>query len=72
MSISAITAKELAKLGDGLEITKDSGYSAIVLKELAKICSTKGTKLTVHANGYSATVLKEVASIGGGLFRIRI
>lgn len=37
MSISAIAAKELANLGVDLEITEDSGYSAIVLKEVASI-----------------------------------
>lgn len=72
MSTSAITAKELANLGVGLEITKEANFSAITLKEIAHICERKGTRLTVHAGGYSAITLKEVASIGKGLVTIKI
>lgn len=64
MSIGAATAKELAMLGANLEVR--SGLGAVTLKELAQICASKGSMLTISSSLVGAATAKEIAQIATG------
>lgn len=64
MAIGAVTAKELAMLGINLEVR--AGLGAAALKELAQICSEKGSKLAISTSMIGASTAKEIAQIARG------
>lgn len=64
MSISAITAKNLAQLTN-IEITPESSYSAITVEEIVKIASSKGFHVKIHVSKYSAISIEKFVKLGG-------
>jgi hypothetical protein len=72
MSITSVSAKELAKLGANLEITADADFTSPSVKEIVKIVVSKGKHITVHAGPYTSPSLKEMVKIGGDNITIAI
>ena len=65
MTITSISAKELAKLGVNLTITAEAGFTSISVKDIAKIMKSKNSHLTLHGSPYTSITLKDIATILG-------
>lgn len=72
MSITALTAKEIAQLGANIVITEKSSFTALTVKEIIKIAVSNGGTVTVHAASYTALTLKEFVKLGGNSITIEI
>lgn len=64
MTIMAMTAENLARLGANLEITADAKYMAATVENIIRIAVGAGGHVTVHASNYMAATLENFVKIG--------
>ena len=72
MSISADSAKAIARLGVNMELTENSKYSSDSVKAIVQIVKEEGAHITVHAGDLSSDSLKAIARIGKSHITIAI
>jgi hypothetical protein len=72
MSITSLNAIDIANLGGNIEITANSGFTSLNVKDIIKIAVSNKTTVTIHAGIYTSLNLNDFVKIGGNLVTIVI
>lgn len=72
MALASESAKDIARLGANITISDTAGYTSESVKDIIRIATGNGNRVTVYAAKYTSESVKDFVRLGNGLVTIHI